>query len=798
MIYPLIAFGIRSFFKKKFYSTLNVFGLTLGFLSFIFIMLYVNDEKDFDTFHQKRENIYRLTSASKERHGAVTPYIWARYLKNDLPEVENYVVVQTLNLTTKKGDQVYAEEGILAVDSTFFEVFDFEVSHRERDNLLRDPNKLLITEEAAAKYFGTSDPVGQTLKINLFETFVSYEVQGIVECPKNSHLQFSMLVPFQNVKKHATYSYAYEHWRIHFVYTYLLMSPDFDKEVVEDKMSGFLLQHAGEEVQQAYQPRLEPLEDIYLKSNLDFDFQPRGSLSNVKILTLVAIGILFMAIINFTNIMSAQSLRRFKEVGVRKILGSGKRLLVLQFMTESLMASLIAGILALGGVVLLLSYFNEFSGKSFEMADIFHVTNIVLALVVVFGAGVVSGIYPAVALASFRPIHLIAGTSSGKAKSLWSRKILVTMQFCLSVVLLIATGVVYRQVEYMHDKDMGFDQERVLVISDSGQVSSSAADTQRLREELLANSNVLSVSASSSYPGQQSWALRYFPEGHRPEDNHSISTIFADHDFLQTYGVQMVQGRDFDRRILSDSGAYLINEAAVRFFASLDSSWADSPLRKKLNWYGFEKKGEVVGVFRDFNFASLRNRIEPLVVHIYPENFFTLQLKLGHGELRESLAYISDTWKRLFPEVPFNYKFVDQEFSNHFQADLKLGQLLQVFTCLSIVLGMLGLFGLASFLTFEMAREISIRKVLGASEGQIVWLLVWLFLKLVLIANLVAIPLGYYLMDEWLLGFAYRLPMPVHVFVLASGLTVAISVGTVLYYAVRTASINPVKILTTE
>lgn len=798
MIYPLIAFGIRSFFKNKFYSALNVMGLMLGFLSFIFIMFYVNDERAFDTFHQKGKNIYRLTSASKERHGAITPYVWARYMQNDLPEVENYVVVQKLSLTTKKEELVYAEEGILAVDSTFFEVFDFSVQSGDSQDLLRDPNKLLITREASLKYFGSDQPVGKTLKINLFGTFVSYEVQGVVECPKNSHLQFSMLVPFQNVKKHATYAHAYEHWRIHFVYTYLLMSPGFDKAAVEKKMGDFLLHHAGEEVQQAYQPRLEALEDIYLRSNLDFDFQPRGNLASVRILALVAIGILFMAIINFVNIMSARSLRRFKEVGIRKILGSGKRLLVLQFMTESFMASLMAGVLALVGVALLLSFFNDFSGKAFEMAEVFQFKNIVLALMVVLGVGILSGIYPALALASFRPIHLIGGVSSGKSKSIWSRKVLVTLQFSLSAVLLIATGVIYRQVEYMHHKDVGFDQDRVIVINDSGQISSSATRTQRLREELMANNSVLAVSASSNYPGQQSWAMRYFPEGHRPEDSHSLSTIFVDHDFLQTYGIEIVQGRGFDRSVHSDSGAYLINESAASFFAGLDSTWADSPLHKRLNWYSFDKKGEVIGVFKDFNFSSLRNNIDPLIIHIYPKNFFAVQLKLANSDLKESLAFVAKTWKRLFPEVPFNYKFVEEEFSKYLETDRKLGQLLQLFAFLSIVVGMLGLFGLASFLVFEMAREISIRKVLGASEKQIVWLLVWLFLKLVLIANLLAIPLGYYLMDEWLQGFAYRLPIPIYIFAWASALTVVVSVGTVLYHAIRTASINPVKILSTE
>lgn len=795
----LLRLGLRNFRRQKLYSTINIIGMTIGLLSFILIMLYVQHEQSADNFNKKKDQIFRLYSVKGGRSLAITPYIWGHNMKEEIPEVENCVSIQIITaLTAKFEDQVYAEEGIVVSDSTFFEIFDYPVVQGTQATFLRHPNKIVITPEIAAKYFKADNPIGKSIEINLWGTFVQYEIQGVVNCPANSHIQFDFLVPNHLVKRHFFEPPAYENWKVHFVYTYLQMSKNLDREKAEQDFKDFLHRHMGEDARDRT-PKLESLKDVYLKSNLKFDFQPRGNAQNNWILIIVALGILLMAIINFINITSAQSLHRIKEVGLRKVLGSGKSTLVTQFIGESTFMASISMICALVCIPLILPYFNSFTGKEFLLTDIFTWGNVFYLLVLALLLGFTSGIYPALVLSSYKPISILQNRSSGKAKTVIPRKIMVTLQFSLAVLLLISTGVIYQQVTYMQQRDLGFNKEQTISVFDAGQISKNENKRELLRNELLKSPYIQALSASSTTPGQTSWSAKYQPDGFEGEDPISFSTIYSDHDFLKTYDIEILQGRDFSRAFPTDTTAVLINEAAVRFFASRDSSWQKQPLHKKLQLYGEDTaEAEVIGVFKDYHHESFKKVINPLIITIEPELFLSLQIKISTEELSKTLSFIGKTWKRLFPDIPFNYKFIDQEFAKLYQSDQKLGAILRLFSILAILVAILGLFGLASFLAFEKSKEMSIRKVIGASEKQIVFLLSWLFLKLILLANLIAFPLSYFLMNRWLEAFAYRTPMPYYLFFTAFGLTLFVTALTIGYHAWKTAVVNPVKVLAQE
>ncbi|MDN5204551.1 ABC transporter permease [Fulvivirgaceae bacterium BMA10] len=623
MIHNYLKLALRNLWKQKLFSAINFTGLILGFSAFLMIGLYVWDELSFDNFHDKKNRIYRLWDATATRHVAMTPYVWSVPLNNELPEIENIVTIQHLSLIVKQDDDVYAETEMFAADSTFFEIFDFPVLRGNPQNLLKDPNRLIITPEMATKYFGNTNPIGQTLEINIFGTFVSFEVSAIAACPENSHIQFDFLLPYELIKKYSFNPPAYENWRTHFVYTYLLMTPDFDHAAFKTKLKQFLLKHGGKTLYDRYTPNIQPLSHVYLKSNLEFDFQPKGSIKNVKILTVAAIGLLVIAIINFVNLMTSQYLRRVKEIAIKRAMGSDKSAILLQFLVESSLMAVASVIVAVGITLFFLPQLNDFTGKTFQITHVLNPGFIVISLITGLIIGCLAGIYPAFVMASYKPVCILRSKPANRVKSVLTRKILVIFQFILAVVLLMATGTINEQVDFMLKKDLGFNQDQVIVINDAGQISSHPDKTNLLREELLKNVSIHAVSASSSYPGTGTWSVGYKPEGYEDiEQSLSLSTIFADHDFINTYDIEIIKGRDLNRQIQSDSNAYLINEAAVQLFSARDNSWKTNPLNKLLEETYLKKKGPVIGVFKNFHFESLERKINPLIIHIYSEYFF--------------------------------------------------------------------------------------------------------------------------------------------------------------------------------
>ncbi|MGX1930103.1 ABC transporter permease [Flagellimonas sp. 2504JD4-2] len=793
--------ALRNILNKKFYTVINGVGLTLGLLTFFAVVLHVSYEKNYDKFHKKADNIYRLTSATKERTAAIVPYRWGNQMKEDIAEIENVVSFQniTIALTVKKGSEIYAQHGFLGVDSTFLDIFDYPVLQGNRNELLRKPDKMVITPQIAVKYFNGENPIGKTLKVNLWGTDVTFEIEGIVDCPKNAHLQFKFLIPIDPVKKNFFAPTAFDSWSTHFAHSYFLMKDGFNQQKVERDLKSFLVNHGGNQLADKYTPALQPLTDVYLKSHgIHFDFQPRGDNQQIYILLAVAVGILIMAIINFTNIGSAQSLSRLKETSVRKILGSRKTDLFLQFILESTILVLFSTVIA----ILLLFFFNtfltNFAGVTFLSPESITLPNLLVVLSIGLLIGIISGIYPALLTSSFKPISILSSRFGGKLKSGRTGKILVVIQFSLAIVLLSATGIVYKQIQYMVDKDLGFNKEQIIILSSAREVASNPLKMELFKNTILEFEDVLSATATSSFPGDHEgqWSARYIPEGMTPDESVSLWSIYADHDFVKTYDLEIVNGRDFNKDISSDSTVTLLNEAAVELFSNSNPLWKSAPLDRYLESGGVRSR--VIGVLKDFHFQSLKQEMNPLVIQINPENAFSIQIRLKASSIAQGIQIVESSWKKLFPEIPFGYSFLDQRFAIHFASDQKLGKALQIFTFLSIVIAALGLFGLATFLVHQKSREISIRKLMGAPENQLTLMLCWDFLKLIVIANIIAIPLSYLLMHNWLQGFSFKENLSLSVFALSSGLSVVIATISIWKQAYKTSTVNPIEILNKE
>ncbi|MEP1782354.1 FtsX-like permease family protein [Reichenbachiella sp.] len=798
MIKLIARLVVRNLINQRLYTLLNIAGLTLGLLVFFTILIYVRHQYSFDQFNEQSDRIYRLTSATKERIAAIVPYTWGHQMRNEIAEIENVASFQniTIALTVKQGDDVFAQHGFLGVDSTFLDLFDFPTVSGNKEGFLKSPNKMLITPQTAEKYFGSDNPIGKTLQVNLWGTFVTYEIEGVVDCPSNSHIQFQFLIPIQWVRRHFFAPTAFASWTSHFCHTYFVMSKDFDPVKLRVDMKNFLERHGGESLRDKYTPDVQALEDIYLKSDLRFDFQPRGNHQHVLILLAVAFGIMAMAVINFVNISSAKSLKAVKETSLRKILGSSKRQIFLQFVMESILLTLISTFLAIVGLVLILPDFNLIAGTEFFWLELLTVSNLLLALGMAILIGAFSAIYPALILSSFKPVSILSSRSGDQLKSGWSRKILVVIQFTLAVLLLIATGVIYHQVSFMTTKNLGFDKDQILVLNGARVVAADAGKMELFRSAVTKYEGIQSVTANSSFPGdiESHWSARYLPEGWPADENMALWTIYTDHEFVKTFDLELMKGRDFNRDIGSDTLGLLVNEAAIRHLSGMDPTWLEAPLGKRLVHSG-GTKGKVIGVLRDFHFETLKEQLNPLVIQIGLQNAFSIQVKVRAENISDQVAAIGAIWKELFPEIPFDYTFLDQRLAQHFDADKKLGQLLQIVTALSIIIAALGLLGLATFMVYQKSKEMSIRKVIGASEKQLIRLLAWDFLKLILIANLIAIPVGYMVMDQWLDGFAFRTHMPLLVFLLAVGFSLFIASVSVGQQAFKTATQNPVDVL---
>lgn len=798
MIRLSIFLAFRNLRKSLLYSLTNILGLAIGIFSFLAICMYNFHELSFDNFHSNNAHIYRLwdTFNSSERQSAMMPFKWTQYLADEFPEIEHATSIQLTNMVVKDGHQVINERRVAVVDTGFTKLFDFPVISGDQSRFFRNPGGVVLEKETAIKYFGSVESaLGKTMEIGITGNFSSFIVEGIVQCPSNSHLQFDLLVPFERVIQNSYNPPAFESFSTHFVYSYVLIPNGFNHDQLQSQFKQFLIRNGNERLSEKYTTSFQPLNEVYLDSFQEFDFGPRGSRKNVNILWSVAFLVMLIAIVNFINLSTAKSLKRVKEVSIRKIFGSNRQKLILQFIIESLLISFLAGIIAVLLLIANLEIINDISGVDFELWDVMSLEIFLLISAISILIGIVAGLYPAFLISSFGSLQILKSNVTPKGAGAITRKVLISFQFGIAILLIVGNLVVRKQLQFMSGKELGIETEQVLLIDDGSAVSDKKDKILLLRNQ-LSFPEVVSVTATSTHPGVPTWSVGFTPEGY--SDRVSYPCVFTDHDFVKTYDIQVVNGRDFDIGFTSDSSAFLINETARDLFAVTDSTWKINPLGKKIKSGYLKMDGPVIGVLKDFHFESVHSEIKPLIVMVYPRFKSSLQIRLKTQNMQATLDRIEQVWSTINPDIPFEYEFIDAVFDKSFKADKQLSSLFNVFSIISMVLAMVGLFALTSFMTKQQLKASSIRKVLGANIFQITSNLLRQISLLLLIAIVVASPLSYLLMDQWLNDFPYRINISLWILALAALIIVIVSAVTICYHTLQLVNTNPIKTLRDE
>ncbi|HAO51562.1 MAG TPA: hypothetical protein DCR35_20920 [Runella sp.] len=786
--------AVRNLLKHPTFSLINIAGLAMGLVCCMAIGLYVWDEYQYDRAVPQFEHTYRITERQKQATGlynvAVTPGPLAPALKNDFPEITEIARVGAWSGLLQYEQKTVEPEAMRVVDASFLSFFGFKLLKGNPQTVLSSPDEVVISEAVAERFFGkdwSSLPIlGKTIQYSQERPL---RLTGVVEnTPARSHLQYDVLLPFIYFQLNDKWSY---NWNSNNYHTYLKIRPDANAVVFAQKLAGQLKKYKEDNETPLL---LQPLQDIYLYSDFDFgtDWGKRGNIRYVQIFMAVGLIVLCIALFNFINLSTARATQRAREVGVRKSIGALRSSLIVQFWGESLLMTSLA--LGVGFVLLnlLLPFFSELSGKPMTLPfhePLFWASMAVVLVLISF----LTGLYPAFYLSSFRPVSVLKGIFDKKSGTSF-RKTLVVTQFVMSVVLIIGTIGLYQQLQFMQNKKLGFDKEQLLYVRLKGDLREKSLT---MKELLLKQGSISSVSATTNTlvdvqnTSYIEWA------GKAPKDEVLITQINVDADFLKTTGMKLAAGRNFSNAIASDTsnkfGTYLINETAAKRMG-----WtSQQALGKKVNFWGLE--GEIVGVLRDFHFRPMSVKIEPFIVRFRPKEFyFSLLVKTQPGKTQQALADMARIYKQFEPNHPFSYGFVNQDLDRQYAIEQRMGQLLLSFSILAILIACLGLFGLATFTTEQRTKEIGIRKVLGASIANITGLLSKDFIKLVVIANVIAFPLAHYGLSQWLQNFEYRIGIEWWIFVVTAILAVGITLATVSVQAIKAALVNPVKSLKTE
>ncbi|UCF62850.1 MAG: ABC transporter permease [bacterium] len=808
----------RNLWFQKGYTLINVSGLAIGLLCCLLIVMYVLDELSYDKHFLNSERIYRVgvrgVVGDQDISGVQTSSLMAHTLIDEYPEVLNATRLHhTPNMLVRYGEKVFNETRFMWVDSNFFDVFSIPLVYGDPATALSKDHTVAMTLEVAKKYFDDpSQAIGETVT---FEDGTPYVVSAIISNPHpNSHFHYGMLSPL------SSWEWNYEEfWLNHFMYTYVMLHKQADPPQLEAKFPSFIEKYVAGHLQrisgmslQEFEASgshlsyfLQPLQDIHLKSHFTGELEPNSDIKYVYILSLIAVFILLIASINFMNLATSRSAGRSKEVGVRKVMGSTRRQLILQFLFESVLLTTIAMIIALIMMELLTPSFNNIAGKNLSLgyASNWFVFPMLISITVLVGT--LAGSYPAFFLSSFRPVLVLKGMIGKKNRGRNFRNVLVVFQFGISILLFISTFIIYGQMKYIQNKRLGFSKENIVVIKRGWAIGQkpdgslietapNATVIDAFKNDLLANPHIISITGSSSLPGKELRNVIFTPEGALKEEQHPINLYMADYDFARTLNLELVEGRFFSREVASDSLAVVLNESAARVLGY------DPPyVGKRVGFPGNSRFYlTIVGVVKDFHYESLHKPIAPLLIGF--ENLYRtyISVRIRPQDVSETIKYIEQTWSKFIPYKPFEYFFFDDDYDQLYQAEQRISVLFTVFSVLAILIACLGLFGLASFTAERRTKEIGVRKALGASVPNIVFLLSREFTKWVIIANVLAWPLAYYFMNQWLEGFAYRIEINLFTFILASLITLFIALVTVSYQSIRAATINPVEAIRYE
>ena len=795
--------ALRSMKRQKGYALINVLGLSVGIAVFLLIIRWVHDELSFDRFHAKADRIYRISSEvttdTETFSQAVTSPPLAPEIQRHFPEVENAVRVDIVDAIVELKTEKWKEDRILLTDPSFFEIFDFHLLRGDASTVLNAPYQVILSATTARKYFGDSDPMGQTLKIYRYDpegNGADYQIVGIVEdCPENSHFQYDMLISFKTYELVNQGDMGPEGWFNNGFYTYVLLRKGASQQALEAKLPQFLKLFMGErmqEYQMFYTYMLQPLNDIYLHSDLRYEIGATGSVGRILLFLTIGVFILILACINYINLATALAIQKTKEVGVRKVLGALRKQVVGQYLVESVCVALISLVVALLMIEVVKPFFYTVTGK-FNLTLLGgNVLYFLIPLAVLIG--VVAGIFPALVLSRSLPATVLKGQYSSGSSGDTLRKVLVVFQFVVSLTLICGMLIVREQMQFIQHKDLGYGKDHLLVLRENG--SQEIKDYfEAFKNDLLQQPLIQSVACSNATIGGglgNSLATTEDKEGNPV--SASINQLLIDEDFTTTYGMTFLAGRNFSSAIASDTAnAFIVNEAAVKAFGWPD---VESAIGKKFNQNG--REGHIIGVVKNFHYNSLFHSIEPLSMVMLSRYFSRITVKYRPADLNQLLGIVQQSWKQHFPNTLMDYTFQDASLESQYKAEQRFSQIFSTFTIVSLLIACLGLFGLTSFTTQHRTKEIGVRKVLGASVTQILILLSWGFVKLVLIALLVAIPLAYLGMEAWLEDFAYRITIGIWPFLMASGITFLIVWLTVSYQSIKAALTNPVDSLRNE
>lgn len=795
MLKNYMTVALRNLLNQKFYSIIKILGLAIGLASSILIALFVYEDLSYDGFNTKKERIVRILTidnaegVQSKRVGVTYPG-FAPAIQRDVPEVINSVrIFNQGRVPLRVGDNLLSSEGAYRTESSFFEIFDYTLVNGDAKGILDEPNAVVLTQALATKLFGKENPVGKAIQMNT----TSLNVKGVMaDLPKNSHLQFDMLRSITPTPSDSSYAQYLNSFNGIGVHAYLLLDRPRNLQTIIPKLKQVADKNQGYEF---FEPTLQYLADVHLNSGEILFEQNHNKTdgSNLYVLSFVALLIVLLAAVNFMNLVTAHAASRAKEVGLRKVVGAVKEQLIWQHLLESILVTAISFILAFALSILLLPVLNSVYQRYATLTPLFSPLAIAGALGLVLLLGLLAGSYPAFVLSSFKPVAVLKGAFKNTNSGIRLRQTLVVLQFTISIALMVGMGVVFLQMHYISSKDLGFSREQVISIPFKGQQAQQRART--LQTELKRNPNVISTGTASVKMGQQLGRTNILPEGKPTDINYITSIIAIDESFIPTMGIQILQGRNFSAEFPADSASsMIINEEMTRLL-----DWPD-PIGKTIRLETGPQQYatyQVVGLVKDFHFATIRHKVEPVFM-LYNKDNSQLAVKISTDKIPETLSFIEQTWKRINVETPYEYNFLDEDFANLYRSEQTFATMFSHFTVLALFIAVLGLLGLSAFTAQQRRKEISIRKVLGADVSQIMFLLSKDFLRLVLIAIIVAMPVAWYFMRKWLEDFAYRTDMNPLIFVGAAVTAILIALLTVSYLSYKAAQANPVKSLRSE
>lgn len=804
MILSYLKITFRHLIRNKTYSGISIIGLTLGISCCLLIALYIFDELSYDQFHEKKERIFRV-SETIDHNGVIkaagTSFPVGPTMLNDYPEIENYTRLQLMGrqLTVRAGKEIFTERNFWRADSSVFEVFSVPLILGDPKEALTRPFSVVLTKELATKYFDSAEnAINQTIKIGLRD----YTITGIMEkLPTHTDIRYSALISLSSLPQQFWDTFNADWFRIN-CYTYLLFKTPINSIDFNNKLSQFTEDHIkpfvatfGESSTATFE--VTPLTQLHFDNSREFDM-PKGNMNYIYLFSIIGIFILIIACINFINLSLSQSIKRAKEVGIRKSIGADNASIRKQFLGETLIIAFIALLLGIGIVETLIPTFNNLTQKEISLMNIVEPRMLITIFFIITTIGLLAGSYPALVLSRFEPVHIIKGTLPGIGNFNLLRRALVLVQFLFSIFMIIGTIAIFNQMFFLKNKDLGFNKEAVLLVN-IPQDTAIYSKMEFFKTNLLSYPEITKVSSSASMPGAQSGEIMFRIDQDGQLVDKSIKIMAIDDQFLNLMEIDLMEGRNFSKEIQTDRNkGFLINEtAAIKF------GWKDNPIGKRIQWglladNQAQYDGNVVGVIKDFHFASLHNKIEPLVMIFRPNSNNLLSIKLKGENLKSSIDLLESKWKEFAGQYPFNYTFLDERLNNQYQSEEVVLKVFTYFSITSLLIAVLGLFAITSYTVEQKVKEIGIRKILGASNQHLSWIISKDILLIVLLALVLISPICWIMINEWLESFSYKAPIPVYAFPLAGFTALIISFLTITYHIVKVAKNDPVKALRYE